>query len=142
MLAVDIAREIVEREKLMPMKVLPGPADTSIFDTQNGMCIADDMAKGGVQWSRADKSPGSRKNGWEMIRKLLKQARGNESPGLYVFDNCVHVIRTLPVLPRSQRDADDVDTDAEDHAADVIRYRCSAKRSTPSHNTHVPHMNR
>lgn len=81
MLAVDIAREIVKREKAMPYQVRPGPADTSIFDTQNGNCIADDMAKERVRWNKADKSPGSRKNGWEMIRKLLKQASGNELPG-------------------------------------------------------------
>jgi hypothetical protein len=132
MLAVDIATDIVEREKGKPYQVKPGPADTSIFDTQNGMCIADDMKKKGVKWDKADKSPGSRKNGWEMIRKLMKQARGNELPGFFVFDTCIHIIRTLPVLPRSQRDADDVDTDAEDHAPDVVRYRCSAKKNTAS----------
>lgn len=104
MLAVDIAREIVKREKAMPYQVRPGPADTSIFDTQNGNCIADDMAKERVRWNKADKSPGSRKNGWEMIRKLLKQASGNELPGFYVFNTCTHIIRTLPVLPRDQRD--------------------------------------
>ncbi|MDV6320650.1 hypothetical protein, partial [Chromohalobacter sp. HP20-39] len=105
------------------------PADTSIFDTQNGNCIADDMAKERVRWNKADKSPGSRKNGWEMIRKLLKQASGNELPGFYVFNTCTHIIRTLPVLPRDQRDQDDVDTAAEDHASDVVRYRCSAKKT-------------
>jgi len=129
MLAVDIARGIVERESGMPYSVKPGPADTSIFDTQNGMCIADDMAKGKVRWNKADKSPGSRKNGWEMIRKMLKQGAGNELPGFFVFNTCAHVIRTLPVLPRDGRDPDDVDTDAEDHAPDVIRYRCSAKKT-------------
>lgn len=128
MLAVDIADGIVERESRFPYKVKAGPADTSIFDTQNGMCIADDMKKRSVSWSKADKSPGSRKNGWEMLRKMLKQALGNELPGFFVFDTCAHVIRTLPVLPRDARDADDVDSDAEDHAPDVIRYRVSAKR--------------
>jgi hypothetical protein len=128
MLAVDIATGIVDKEKGRPYKVAPGPADTSIFDTQNGMCIADDMQKKGVRWEKADKSPGSRKNGWEMIRKLMKQARTSDLPGFFVFDTCIHVIRTLPVLPRDQKDRDDVDTDAEDHAPDVVRYRCSAKR--------------
>jgi len=33
------------------------------------------------------------------------------------------------VLPRDSRDADDVDTSAEDHCADVIRYRCSTKKT-------------
>jgi len=128
MLAVDIATGIVDREKEMRLEVKPGPADTSIFDTQNGMCIADDMSKKSVRWEKADKSPGSRKNGWEMIRKLMKQARTSDLPGLFVFDTCIHVIRTLPVLPRDQKNSDDVDTDAEDHAPDVVRYRCSARK--------------
>lgn len=132
MLAVDIADGIVEREGRFPYRVLPGPADTSIFDTQNGMCIADDMKKRKVSWTKADKSPGSRKNGWEMIRKMLKQASGNELPGFYVFENCTHVVRTLPVLPRDATHTDDVDTDAEDHAPDVVRYRLSAKKASAS----------
>jgi hypothetical protein len=40
-----------------------------------------------------------------------------------VFSNCIHFIRTIPVLQRSERDADDIDTTAEDHAADETRYR-------------------
>ena len=103
----------------------PGPADSAIFDTQNGVCIADDMARGGAKWERADKSPGSRKNGWERMRKMLKAALQPmaEEPGLYVFETCRHFIRTIPVLPRDTKDPDDVDSDAEDHVADETRYR-------------------
>ena len=46
-----------------------------------------------------------------------------EAPGLFVFSTCRHLIRTLPVLPRDDTNADDVDTEAEDHAPDALRLR-------------------
>lgn len=128
MLAVEIADGIIEREKTFSVKVKAGPADSSIYDTENGNCIADDMAAKGVSWIKADKSPGSRKNGWELMRKMLKASipKGNlplEDAGLYVFSNCTQFIRTVPTLPRDKTKYDDVDTNAEDHIADETRYQ-------------------
>lgn len=125
-LAVDIAREIVRKEadwKLSSVK--PGPADTSIYDTENGVCIANDMSALGVNWIEADKSPGSRKNGAEILRKYLKAALKFpvEEPGLFIFDRCKQFIRTVPTLPRDEKDTDDVNTKAEDHIYDAARYR-------------------
>jgi hypothetical protein len=133
-LATEVARKVRKLDVDMKRLVHPGPADSAIYDTQNGMCIADDMAKAPyfIRWTKADKSPGSRKNGWELMRKMLKQAKGNELPGLYIFDTCRHVIRTVPVLPRNLDKDGDLDTEAEDHIADVIRYRCSTKRKIMS----------
>jgi hypothetical protein len=119
-------------------RVKPGPADSSIFDAENGNCIATDMAKPvrlddgthykGVTWTKADKRPGSRKTGWEQMRKAFKNAKRpkhgpREEPGVFVFDTCQQFRRLIPVLPRSEKDQDDVDTDAEDHIGDETRYR-------------------
>lgn len=123
MLAAEVARGILEREQQMRLRVDPGPADSAIYATQNGNCIADDMARIGVRWTPADKGPGSRINGWELMRKRLKAATTGEDPALYVFSTCRQTIRTIPVLPRDPTKPDDVDSDAEDHAADMIRYR-------------------
>ena len=84
MLAVDVAKGIVERERAWGLhgRVRPGPADSSIYAVENGVSIARDMAKPvtvggqprpGVQWTQADKRPGSRKQGWEMLRTLITQ---------------------------------------------------------------------
>jgi hypothetical protein len=127
-----VARGILERERLgllAPLHVEPGPADTSIFDVENGQSISADMLDAGVEWTKADKSPGSRKNGWEKMRKMLKAALtySHDEPHLYAFDTCVHgFIRTVPVLPRDEKDRDDVDTKAEDHVGDESRYRILA----------------
>jgi len=127
MLASEIARGIVKKEKEMGWagRVRPGPADSSIFDTQNGVCIADDMARAQVNWERADKSPGSRRNGWERLRDYFNAGLSHpmESPGIFTFDTCRQFIRTVPSLPRDEKDPDDVDTGAEDHVGDECRYR-------------------
>lgn len=144
MLATDVAKGIVEREIKMGYRtsegcrVKPGPADSAIFNVENGISIAGDMQKPvrlangitypGVGFTHADKRPGSRKTGWEQIRKMLAGAQRpkigvRETPGLFIFENCVNFLRTVPVLPRDQKDMDDVDTDAEDHIADEVRYR-------------------
>jgi len=132
MLAKDIATGIKERERAMNIadRVRPGPADTSIWDVVNGTCIADDMSSKGVTWTKADKGPGSRKAGWEALRQRLLDSSDNplDEPGLYIFETCRHFIRTVPVLPRSDKDPDDVDTDAEDHIGDETRYRLRTKK--------------
>ncbi len=126
MLAVDVAKGILEREKKMGIfgRVKPGPADSAIFASQNGNCIADDMARAGVRWLPADKGPGSRINGLEKVRSMLAAAAMDypEEPGLWAFSTCTHYRRTMPVLPRDERKPEDVDTDSEDHIYDDVRY--------------------
>lgn len=141
MLASDVAKGIIEREIAWGIygRVQPGPADGSIFDVENGGSIAADMAKvqrlddgkvyPGIQWTRADKSAGSRRNGWERTRTLVYNAQPSapgkprEKPGLFVFgEYCAYFVELFPILPRDEKDPDDVDTDAEDHIGDETRY--------------------
>lgn len=126
MTAREIALGIREREQRMfsGRSVAPGPADSSIYDKVNNVSIAEDMQAVGVYWEAADKSPGSRKQGWQKIRSMMKEAARDrrEEPGFFVFETCDQFIRTVPVLPRSSRDPDDADTEAEDHIADECRY--------------------
>ncbi len=135
MLAKDVGAGTKDRERDWEIdhRVKPGPADASIFDTENGNNIAKDMEKAGCKWNPADKSAGSRKQGWEMTRKMFKGALPppgggkRELPGLFVFDTCLQTIETLPSLPRDDKDLDDVNTEAEDHIADALRYRVRKK---------------
>lgn len=132
MLASEIARGVIEREKIMGIygRVKPGPADSAIYTNENGTCIADDMKLAGVKWEKADKSPGSRISGWEKMRDLLKEGAKPipEKPVMKIFDTCTQFSRTIPTLPRDETKMDDVDTDAEDHIADEARYRATFKR--------------
>ncbi len=146
MLAVEISQGIIERELAEGdySTWKPGPADSSIFAVENGMSIAVDMQKPvrigekmykGTRWTAADKRPGSRITGWEMCRKRLKQSkstepgRPREKPGMFIVDGCEQFRRTFPVLPRDDKKLDDVNTDAEDHIGDEVRYRVRASDS-------------
>ena len=131
----QIAEGILERQKnRWPGRgINPGPADASIYDVQDGHCIADSFKNAGVTWTVANKNPGSRKNGWELIRERLGDVKRAaiartplEKPGLFVFEDCTDFIRTVPMLPRDEKKPDDIDTNAEDHIGDETRYRILA----------------
>jgi hypothetical protein len=129
MTATKVAEGIVAREERMMIRarVRPGAADSAIYTVTDDQTIAQNMAKAGVQWIPADKRPGSRKNGWELMRNRLEAAAlGDDRPGLYVFDTCRDFIRTVPSIARDEKDPEDVDTEAEDHIADEVRYRILA----------------
>jgi hypothetical protein len=81
------------------------------------------MAVEGVHWLPSDKSPGSRINGLQLTRDRLEAALDNEGPALYFMDNCRAAISILPTLPLDEDNPEDVDTDAEDHVWDEVRYR-------------------
>jgi len=139
LLASAVAQGIIAREVGMGIhhRVVPGPADGSIFDVQNGNSIAVDMANNvrvngvqyrGTNWGRADKSPGSRIHGWQKVRTYLEHAKVPETgvremPGVFVFNTCTACIDLVPVLPRDEKNPEDVDTEAEDHIGDEFRYR-------------------
>jgi len=124
----EMARRMAEKDKEISdkyqNKVVPGPADTQIFEAPQGKSISDDFVKWGIYFYEANKKPGSRVSGWQKIRTMLKSSLQfpMEEPGLFVFDNCRQFIRTIPVLPRDERNQDDVDTNAEDHVGDSLRY--------------------
>jgi hypothetical protein len=133
------------RESEAWCRVKPGVADSQIFASENGVSISNDMALRvrlddgfrypGIRWLPADKKPGSRIAGWTLMRQRLKNAHPNvketengpriyprEAPGLFIFSNCKDFINTVPVLPRDEKNMDDINTDAEDHIADETRY--------------------
>jgi hypothetical protein len=125
----ELARGVKQREHELGIarRVKAGGADTSIFDrTEGTRSVASELQRYGVRFEPVDKSSGSRKQGWELMRKLMKgaiPANGvREQPGLFVLESCEQFRRTIPVLPRDPDDIDDVDTDAEDHVADETRY--------------------
>lgn len=131
MLNTEIARGVLEREKAIGVhgRVAPGPADSAIFAVTNGTSIAKEFETQGVTWLPSDKGPGSRVNGWSLVTERLSASTKQpmEHPGLFIFETCRQTIRTLPTLPRSDENPDDVDSDSEDHIADMIRYRISQR---------------
>jgi hypothetical protein len=127
----EIGKRIKLREQQLGIwgRVHAGPADSAIFSADPGQTTpAAAMEKAGVRFIPADKSPGSRKRGWSVMRNMLKEASRErpEGPGLWITELCREFIRTVPTLPRSDKDLEDVNTDAEDHIGDETRYQVLA----------------
>lgn len=106
-------------------------ADPSMWARKNVADVvtstADEYAAEGVGLIKADNDrlAGKRK----VDRALAKLPDG--LPGIQIFETCTNLIRTLPALPYDPVNVEDVDTDAEDHPYDSIRYgltRMPAKR--------------
>lgn len=79
---------------------------------------ADVYARLGVPLTRADNH---RMNGNRKLHNLMADLPDGE-PGLVIFRTCSNLIRTLPDLPSDERNPEDVDTAAEDHGYDALRY--------------------
>jgi hypothetical protein len=92
--------------------------------------VADIYAENSCHIDPAQK--GERVTGWQRVHSYLAngpacqhhRAAGWEvCPMLHVLDHAApNLIRTLPALPHDGRKVEDVDTKAEDHAPDALRY--------------------
>lgn len=139
LLSPQIAEGVIEREIAMGIydRVLPGPADPSIFTETDGKSIAGTMSQivrvhgkqyKGPTFTRADNS---RIAGWARVRDMLFNAKPGpegmrELPGLFATNNCAKFLELFPVTLRDPDKPDDVDTNSEDHLQDEMRYRCKA----------------
>lgn len=128
LLPYELGRRMHDHEQNTGFRHLiqAGPADSTIFDKDRGMTsIHDEYVRNGIRFTRADKRPGSRERGFVLMRQRLKAAatRNFEQPWLLVHRNCVHTISQIVELPISAENPQDIDTAANDHIYDTIRYR-------------------
>lgn len=137
--AREVAKAILECEKddhkLIHNNYELNKIDPATFATNGGPSIAEEMAREGVWFKRADNRRVAGQGpmgGWDQVRHRLK---GNgDYPMIFIMDCCTHLIRTLPMLPADPDNLDDVDSDAEDHPADTLRYGCMARPFEPPKN--------
>jgi len=115
-----------ERERFPDRDVRPGPADASIWTTdQSSDSIHDQFMKEGIVFTKSDKTPGSRIHGWQLIRQMLRATidRNPDQRHLYITIDCPNLIRTMPMMQRDDKKVEDIDTRLEDHLMDVLRYK-------------------
>lgn len=67
------------------------------------------------------KAVNHRIHGWNLLDEKLRVQKDG-MPRFLVYNTCRDTIRTLPALPRSDKNPEDLDTTAEDHLADALRY--------------------
>lgn len=124
-----IGRGILEREA--GENVSYGVLDPACFAEDGGPSIAEQISRTGVYFTRADNKRVSSVGaigGWsEMRGRLIGIDEGKGPAMIFCFSTCVDSIRTIPVLQHDPRHAEDLDTTAEDHAADEWRYACMSR---------------
>jgi hypothetical protein len=137
--ADEFARQVLDLEYGEYIRY--GILDSSTWANRGdiGPSIAETMIKEGCRWRPSDRSPRSRVNGKIEIHKRLKINEDTGEPNLYILSNCKNLLRTLPMLPLDKNNSEDVDTKAEDHAYDALRYGCMSRPAHPhSLQTHSP----
>ena len=90
-----------------------------------GPSIAETMMTKGVRWVPSDSN---RMAGKIEVHRRLKMDDITGQPRLRIASTCTNLIRTLPTLPLSKTNSEDVDTKAEDHAYDALRYMVMMRR--------------
>jgi len=115
-------------------KLSPGVIDPATWATQSGPSIAERLMSSTnykLTFRPADnKRVGVRgaMGGWDQMRGRIT---GQEDrPMVYCFNTCTDSIRTIPALQHDPDKAEDLDTTAEDHAADDWRYACMSRPYT------------
>ncbi len=129
--AREVARMIAEYEEELleegwiETPVEAGPADGQIYNVneKESGSIAERMEQEGISFYAADKSKGTRINGLELMRVALENSLQGEGVGLYVMNHCEAFLETVPSIPRDEDNLDDVDTMANDHCYDAVRYQ-------------------
>lgn len=114
-----------------------GVLDPAAFAQDGGPSLAEriNLGSGGrAAFRRADNRRVGRDGamgGWDAMRARIEGEDFGEPygprPMLYCFDTCIDSIRTIPTLQHDPDRPEDLDTAAEDHAADEWRYACMSR---------------
>ena len=120
--ATDLADMILDIED--GEKIRYGVLDSSLWHNRGdtGPSLAEQMIMKGCRWRPSDRSKGSRVSGKNEIHRRLQVDEFTEEPRLVFFNNCTNTISQLPSIPLDKNNPEDVDTNAEDHLYDALRY--------------------
>ena len=139
--ADQFARKVLELEHGEYINYGVLDASTWAKRGEVGPSIAETMIQNGCRWRPSDRSPKSRINGKLEVHKRFTLNPDTKEPGLMILSNCRNLIRTLSTLPVDSNNPEDVDTKAEDHAYDALRYGCMSRPLHPAYAKHFRRIN-
>jgi len=121
--ATDLADMIIEAEA-KDGTIRYGVLDSSLWHKRGdtGPSLAEQMNMKGCRWRPSDRSRGSRVSGKNEIHRRLQVDEHTEEPRLVFLSTCTNTIAQIPVIPLDKKNPEDVDTNAEDHLYDALRY--------------------
>ena len=122
-LATDLADMVLEAEA-GDGNIRYGVLDSSLWHKRGdtGPSLAEQMIVRGCRWRPSDRSKGSRVAGKNEIHRRLQVDEFTEEPRLVFFNNCTNIVAQLPSIPLDKKNPEDIDTHAEDHLYDALRY--------------------
>ena len=124
--AEQLADKILDSEQLEPTPHY-SVLDASCWNrTGFGPSIAETMMRAGVRWTPSDRN---RLQGKMEIHRRLADNPLTKLPRIRIFNTCTNTIRQLAGIPLSKSNSEDVDTKAEDHAYDALRYLSMCRMS-------------
>ena len=122
-LATDLADMILEVES-GDGNIRYGVLDSSLWHNRGdtGPSLAEQMIKKGCRFRPSDRSKGSRVSGKNELHRRLQVDEFTNEPRIVFFNNCIETISQIPSIPLDKKNPEDVDTNAEDHLYDALRY--------------------
>ena len=139
--AAQVADRIIEREKDDP-RLAYAVLDPSTFKEDGGPSIAERINTKLVKaklpaFRKADNARVTKvsghgsgpMSGWDIVRQRMigTGTAQDPEPTIFWFSTCLDSIRTIPVLQHDPNQPEDIDKNAEDHAADDARYACLSR---------------
>jgi hypothetical protein len=124
--AEQLADRILEAEQLDPLPHYT-VLDSSCWNkTGFGPSIAEVMMRQGVRWTPSDRN---RVQGKMEIHRRLADDPYSQEPRIRFFSSCQNIVKQIAGIPLSKTNSEDVDTKAEDHAYDALRYMLMTRMS-------------
>lgn len=136
-LIVSEARQILKsymRDK--KYKDIYAPPDLWNRNRDTGKSTMEMFAEGGIYFTKASNN---REAGWLAVKEWLKKKKTRheqtgepvEDASLYIFSNCINLIRCIPQLQHDDKNPNDVATEPHEitHITDALRYFCVSRTS-------------
>jgi hypothetical protein len=119
LLGTELAMMLTEMELEDPFSI-PGVLDTACWNRTGttGPTVGETLLRSGHKLRRADKN---RIQGKIQIHEYLKLQQSGR-PKIQIFNTCPNLIRELQSIPLDKSNPEDVNTHADDHAYDALRY--------------------
>ena len=142
-LATDLADMVLDLE-VDDGNIKYGVLDSSLWHKRGdtGPSLAEQMIMKGCRWRPSDRSKGSRVSGKNELHRRLQVDEYTGEARLVFFDNCVNTISQIPAIPLDKNNPEDVDTKAEDHLYDALRYGIMSRPRFNIFEFDVPHSQR
>jgi hypothetical protein len=125
----EIAAGWKKRTKELGVKVLYVAGDPSMWirdgrNAKRGQSRAETFQKAGMPMRKAENE---RVDGWSRLRSFLRVPTDDDGqvigmPLLTIDTTCAYLIRTIPAQRSDKTNAEDVDSNGDDHGCDMLRY--------------------